>query len=234
MKKYILLFSTVIFCFWLTACGSKNNPQKSTQFPKEISTKESKNSVDTKKTDEVSERLKQYKSFLQDEISSEDKSGDYFYLRDLCNTVVPEETEDGIQYALYDMTGDGLPELHILTDISYTVHTVKNNRLIIWYQGDRYNRPLNNGMIFRYQESTGIHYVYLILDSNGEEILYVCFSKPSEYDKSDVGYIFSTGDDYDYNRDVELSKEEWKKLTKKFLEMKSDKIIWENIDNLDF
>lgn len=235
MKKHILLFLflTAIFCFGLTACGSKNSQIKSTQLPKETNKKESKNAVHT---DKLSERLKQYKFFLRDEISSEDKLGDYYYLRDLCNTVVPEKTEDGIQYALYDMTGDGLPELHILTDISYTVHTIKNNQLIIWYQGDRHNRPLNNGMIRQYLESTGIHYAYLVLDSRGEKIFSVCFSQPSEYDKTDDGYIFSIGgdDDYNYNNHVEFSKDKWNKLTKKFLEMKSDMIIWKNIKNIDF
>ncbi len=43
---------------------------------------------------------------------------------------------------MFDMTNDGIPELHVLTDISYSVHTVEGKKLITWYEGDRYRRPL--------------------------------------------------------------------------------------------
>ena len=171
-------------------------------------------------TDELNEKLKLYKAFLQDEISSEDKEDNEFHsLRDYCNRVVPEE--DGIRYALFDMTGDEIPELHILTDISYSIHTIENNHLVEWFDGDRYCRPLNNRAILQKVElhNTG----YIVLDNKGQEVFYVWFGK------SGNDYRFSTGGD-----DVKLSKNQWKKLTKPFLTIGSDKIIWKDINNLDF
>ncbi len=216
MKKtpiFILSLSFVILLS-LTACSSKSS-----------------HTTDIQKTDELSERLKQYKAFLQDEISSETKSDGPYYLRDFCNMVVPEKTEDGIRYTLFDMTGDGLPELHVLTDISYSVHTIENNQLITWYQGDRHNRPLNNRAILQKLESTGTHYAYIVLDNKGEEVFSVGFSEPPG---PKFKYLFSTNLSGTGDDDVELSKGDWDKLTKPFLSVGSDKIIWKNISDLDF
>lgn len=209
------------FCFLMTACSLQNS-----QSPKENSLKKGEKIADVQKRDELSEQLKQYKSFLQNGISSETKLDGSCYLRDFCNSVVPGEDDNGISYALFDMTGDGLPELHILTDVSYSVHTIENNQLITWYEGDRHNRPLNNRAILQKVESTGTHYAYIVLDSKGEEVFCIGFSEPPGPKNK---YLFSTGDD-----DIELSKSDWDKLTKPFLTIGSNKIIWKNIKNLDF
>lgn len=225
MKKKLYPIIILSTCFLLTACSLKNS-----QSEDENTLKNRETDVNTQQqkeeTDELSARLKQYKSFLKDEICSENKSNDSYYLKDFCNSVVPEKTEDGIRYALFDMTGDGMPELHVLTDISYSIHTIEDNKLITWYEGDRYNRPLNNGAILQKVESTGTHYAYIVLDSNGEEVICVCFSEPPG---SKSKYLFTTGDEY-----IELSKSDWDKLTRPFLTIGSDKIIWKDINNLDF
>lgn len=220
MKKVCVL--TVLFAVFLslTACSLK-----SSQSSNENSPQNSVNSVD-EKTDELSVRLKQYKSFLKDEISSENGSEGAWYLRNFCNRVVPEETEDGIRYALFDMTGDELPELHVLTDISYSIHTIENNQLITWYRGDRYNRPLNNRAILQKPETAGNVYAYKVLDSKGQEVLCISFAEPLEQPGK---CLFGTGDE-----DIELSKSEWDKLTRPFLTIGSDEIIWKNINDLDF
>lgn len=236
MKKahVLIIFLSFTVCLSLTACSSK-----SSQSQNENSSQNSVNTADVQKTDEtdeLSERLKQYKSFLQDEISSETKSDGPCYLSDFCNCVVPGKTKDGIRYALFDMTGDGLPELHVLTDISYSIHTIENDQLITWYEGDRYCRPLNNGVILEKIESTGIHYGYYFLDSKGEMILCVGFSRPPKGAKKNIyKYHFGTGgadSPYDFNDSV-VSKKKWDKLTKPFLAMASDKIIWKNITNFN-
>lgn len=217
-RIYVLIVSFVFLgYFLLTACSSKSSQSAIGNSPQS-----SVNKID--KT--YSTRLKQYKSFLQNEIYSETRSDGSWYLRDFCNRVVPGKTEDGIRYALFDMTDDGLPELHVLTDISYSIHTVENNQLVTWYEGDRYNRPLNNRAILQKIVSTGTHYAYMVLNSKGEEILYIGFSEPPG---SNGKYLFNTGED-----NVELSKSEWEKLTKPFLSIGSDKIIWNDVNNLDF
>ena len=237
MKKshIYMLFLSFAVCFSLTACSSK-----SSQSTKENSPSNSVTAASIQKTeesDELSERLKQYKAFLQEEISSETKSDGSLFLRDFCNIAVPEKAGAEISYALFDMTGDGLPELHVLTDISYSVHTIQDNQLVTWYEGDRHCRPLNNGVILEKIESTGIHYGYYFLDDKGEMYLCVGFSCPPKGAKKGIDkYYFGTGgadapDDYD---DIEVSKKKWKELTKPFLAMSSDKIIWKHITDLLF
>ena len=182
--------------------------------------------TDVQETDVSDECIEQYKAFLRGEISSQTKDEEVGpqYLKGFCNTVIPEEDDEVIHCALYDMTGDGVPELHLLTDSSYTIHTVRKGQLITWYEGDRYNRPLNNGMVYEKIESTGTHYAYQVLDSEGEEIFYVGFSTPPEGLEKKWGYLFSTGDD-----NVNLTKREFNKVAKRFLKMKSDKIIWKQL-----
>lgn len=223
MKKvYVrIIFLSVVFCLSLTACSSKSS-QLSNQKKPQNSPSNSVNADDIQKLDELNNRLKQYKSFLKDKICSESKSNGRKNLSDFCNTVVPGKTEDGIKYALFDMTGDGLPELHVLTDISYSIHTIENNQLITWYEGDRYRRPLNNRAIL---EEVHNYHGYIILDNKGEEVFSCAFVKGGTKDTN----LFTTGDDY-----IELSESDWDKLTRPFLSIGSDKIIWKNIGNLDF
>lgn len=215
-KNYVLIiFLSFIVFHLLTACSSKNRqPANENILQNNTATTDVQK---TEETDKLNEKLKLYKAFLQNEISSEDKEDkESHYLRDYCTE------EGGIRYALFDMTGDEIPELHILTDISYSIHTIENNHhLVEWFDGDRYCRPLNNRAILQEVElhDTG----YIVLDNKGEEVLCVSFGK------SGNDYRFSTGGD-----DVKLSKNQWEKLTQPFLAIGSDKIIWKDINNLDF
>ena len=234
-KSYVIVILLFAVCFFVTACLSNENIQKksetnaATQRPEETETVTATQRPE--ETDELGAWLKQYKAFLQDRVPSEEKEDREFYyltLTDYCNTVVPGETEDGIQYALFDMTGDGMPELHVLTDISYEIHTIKNHHLVVWYGGDRYNRPLNNRMILWKGDSESAGESYTVLDSEGKEVVFISFTRSFPTSRNDYGY-FSTGDD-----DIKVSKKQWKKLRKPFLAIGSDKIIWKNIGDLDF
>lgn len=215
-KSYIFVIFLFAVCFLLVAFFLNENIQQKSESISDIQR--------TEAMDALSMWLKQYKAFLEDRVSSEDKENKKFHhLTDYCNWVVPGETEDGIRYALFDMTGDGMPELHVLTDISYTIHTIENYQLVEWYHADRYNRPLNNGMILQNGASESGGDSYIVLDSNGMEVSCVWFGKNGN------DYRFSTG-----GEEIKLSKNEWKKLKKPFLAIGSDKIIWKDINKLDF
>lgn len=218
-KRYIhIIFLSVAIGFFLTACSAKSSGSLN-------ETSSQNNVVNVEKNDETDElgmRLKKYKLFLEDEISSETQSDGSYYLRNFCNSLGSEE--DGVSYALFDMTGDGMPELHVLTDISYSIHTIENDQLITWYEGDRHVRPLNNKAILEKVESTGTHYAYVVLDNRGEEVFCCEFSEGAKNT-----CLFSTGDET-----IELSKSDWDKLTKPFLTVGSDKIVWKKISDLDF
>jgi hypothetical protein len=181
----------------------------------------SETSIDThiEEADELNERLKTYNDFLEGEISSEDKEDkEFYYLTDYCNWVDPGKTKDGILYTMFDMTGDGMPELHVITDISYTIHTIENNQLVEWYQGDRHNELLNNGMILQKAASESGGESYIVLDSGGVKVSSIWFGKNGN------DYRFSTG-----GETITLSKNQWKKLKEPFLEIGSDKISWKKI-----
>ena len=169
---------------------------------------------------ELSDILRLYNLFLKNEVGSNNKKGESYFLKDYCNNFNKlDKTGNGVRYALFDMTNDGIPELHVLTDISYSVHTVEGKKLITWYEGDRYRRPLNNKAILGKTESSETYYEYIVLDNKGEEVFSCAFAK----NQRNI-CLFSNGEDY-----IKLSKRKWEKLTSPFLSIGSDKINWKNI-----
>ena len=171
---------------------------------------------------ELSDILRLYNLFLKNEVGSNNKKGESYFLKDYCNNFNKlDKTGNGVRYALFDMTNDGIPELHVLTDISYSVHTVEGKKLITWYEGDRYRRPLNNKAILGKTESSETYYEYIVLDNKGEEVFSCAFAK----NQRNI-CLFSNGEDY-----IKLSKRKWEKLTSPFLSIGSDKINWKNIND---
>lgn len=171
---------------------------------------------------ELSDILRLYNLFLKNEVGSNNKKGESYFLKDYCNNFNKlDKTGNGVRYALFDMTNDGIPELHVLTDISYSVHTVEGKKLITWYEGDRYRRPLNNKAILGKTESSETYYEYIVLDNKGEEVFSCVFAK----NQRNI-CLFSNGEDY-----IKLSKRKWEKLTSPFLSIGSDKINWKNIND---
>ena len=171
---------------------------------------------------ELSDILRLYNLFLKNEVGSNNKKGESYFLKDYCNNFNKlDKTGNGVRYALFDMTNDGIPELHVLMDISYSVHTVEGKKLITWYEGDRYRRPLNNKAILGKTESSETYYEYIVLDNKGEEDFSCAFAK----NQRNI-CLFSNGEDY-----IKLSKRKWEKLTSPFLSIGSDKINWKNIND---
>ena len=171
---------------------------------------------------ELSDILRLYNLFLKNEVGSNNKKGESYFLKDYCNNFNKlDKTGNGVRYALFDMTNDGIPELHVLTDISYSVHTVEGKKLITWYEGDRYRRPLNTKAILGKTESSDTYFEYIVLDNKGEEVFSCAFAK----NQRNI-CLFSNGEDY-----IKLSKRKWEKLTSPFLSIGSDKINWKNIND---
>ena len=223
MKKTLFVIISLIVLIFNVICVYKIYTNKNYLKSNTIDA-----SVEKADTDELSICLDKYKLFLQNKICSQSKDGENdesHFLKDFCNVIPSGKWADEIQYALFDMTGDGVPELHVRTNISYSIHSIKNDDLVTWYEGDRYRKPLNNREILETVESTGISYYYEILDTEGNQVLGIGFSqRPGKYQK----YLYDTG-----NGDVELSKKDWKKLTKAFLSIGSDKIVWKNINEMN-
>lgn len=179
--------------------------QAYSQNMEESLSQDSENTEDIQETETLEERLKQYKVFLQDETDSE------------------------AEYALFDMTGDGLPELHVLAD-GYSIYSIEGGQLVTWYEGDQYERPLNNGTVLRtVDDGADTEYEYIVLNDMGEKVVSFVFTEGAA-DR----YLICTGDKSKRSDYVALSKKQWDKLTKPLLAVGSDQIDWKAIDDLDF
>jgi hypothetical protein len=165
-----------------------------------------------------------YEALLQGDADAEDPKCDLsesgsFNINDLSlgpNTL----------HALFDMNGDGIPELHLrpTTGGGYEIFTYRDGQVVLWHVDVDYCSPLNNGALL-YERPGGApphtNYMYITLDSNGNEISRVGFAEYDVVDENDL----KVGVRYIYE-DNDVSKETWDALTDKFLSIKSDLIEW--------
>ena len=150
--------------------------------------------------------------FLKGEISATDKDGRKVSIQDYIRG-------DYNKYALYDMSGDAVPELIIRTGNGLTIFSIKEQELTVWYQGTVYEKPLNNRAIF-YERPGGApehtDYQYIVLSHNGEETQRTSFS---EYPGNNPEY-FINGE--------KVSKADYEALYKSF-DLSDDGIVWKDI-----
>lgn len=165
-----------------------------------------------------------YEAFLQGDAAAEDPRHDLSE----SGTVSINDLSLGSNtlHALFDMNGDGTPELHLrpTTGGGYEIFTYRDGRMVLWHADVAYCSPLNNGALL-YERPGGApphtNYMYIMLDTSGNEIASVKFSK---YDVVDENSL-KVGVRYLYE-DNDVSEETWDALTKKFLSVKSDLIKW--------
>ena len=165
-----------------------------------------------------------YEAFLQGDAAVEDPKHDLSE----SGTVSINDLSLGSDtlYALFDMNGDGIPELHLRPTAGggYEIFTYRDNQIVLWHANVAYCSPLNDGALL-YERPGGApphtNYMYITLDTSGNEIASVEFSK---YDIVDENGL-KVGVRYLYE-DNDVSKETWDALTKKFLSIKSDLIKW--------
>lgn len=128
-----------------------------------------------------------------------------------------------VKYALFDMNGDNIPELHIRTERFYHILTLTFGEMSLWKEVSTYSKPLNNKAIF-YERSDGapvhLSYIYSIMDYFGKTLIEISFEKYAAN-----GYEYDTF----FFDGVEVSKEIWDSLTKPYLAVPSDLIRWFDI-----
>jgi hypothetical protein len=166
--------------------------------------------------------LTSYDEFLKGNISiqEEDKT---IQIKDIF--VFDNEVQQAYnQYALFDMNGDALPELHVRSVNSYDIFTYQEEQIKPWHTDVPYSRPQNNQSIL-YERIGGapahIDYKYKLFDFYGNHIFEISFSK---YDSSNKG-IYDENSLYIFD-EVELAKEKWDSLTEKYLSIDDDLIQW--------
>ncbi len=241
-NMYSLLIASV-FVFALSACG-----QNSTSLPTTSEASPTPNAIVTvnpaqpfdsgspQKLDAVSsannDAVAAYDNFLAGSINAQDLKHE---ISDGTVTIKDISLEPDLKtyYALFDMNGDGIPELHLrpAEGGSYVIFTYFDGQIVLWHNGTDYESPLNNGAILYERDGaapTHINYYYLVLDSNGNEISKVYFSKYHSTDKS--GSTESADYDVFMFENKEVSKDEWDSLTNEYLLISSDLIIWNSLD----
>ena len=154
--------------------------------------------------------------FLKGEISATNKEGRKVSIQDYLRG-------DYNKYALYDMSGDAVPELILKTGNGLTIFSIREQDLTVWYQGAIYAKPLNNRAIF-YERPGGAPehttYQYIVLDHNGEEL-------------QRTSFVESYGDNAEYFiNGVRVSKTAYEDLYKS-LSLSDDAIVWKDIPAID-
>lgn len=248
-RKKILWAGLVIFLFALNACGQNSistpattdaSPTPSvmvTSDPDQHSDDGSPQSSDdvSSANNDVSfvynDALAAYDSFLAGTTDAQDLKHE---ISDGVVTIKDISLEPDLKtyYALFDMNGDGIPELHLRPVVggSYAVFTYLDGQIVLWHVGPDYESPLNNGAILYERDGaapTHINYYYLVLDSDGNEISKVYFSKYHSVDES--GLTESADYDVFIFEDKEVSEDEWNSLTHEYLSNSSDLIVWNEL-----
>lgn len=213
--------------------NSEQSSESSSEQPSESSSEQptANQPSANKESSAYNEAIAAYNNFLAGSINAQDLkheiSDGVVKIKD-----ISLEPDFKTYYALFDMNGDGIPELHLRPVVggSYVIFTYLDGQIVLWHSGPDYESPLNNGAILYERDGaapTHINYYYLVLDSNGNETSKVSFSKYHSVD--DSGKTEST----DYNvfmmEDKEVSEEEWNTLTKDYLSNSSDLIVWKEL-----
>lgn len=256
LRNTLFLLLSTIFAFSLNACGQSSSTTSATadtvpvsselikvnsEQPSDSSSAQTSavepsanNKESSSKSNESpasEEALAAYKKFLAGSMNAQDLkqeiSDGVVKIKD-----ISLEPDFKTYYALFDMNGDGIPELHLRPVVggSYLIFTYLDGQIVLWHSGPDYESPLNNGAILYERDGaapTHINYYYLVLDSNGNETSKVNFSKYHSVD--DSGKTESAEYDVFMMEDKEVSEEEWNSLTKDYLSNSSDLIVWKEI-----
>ncbi|MDR1616671.1 MAG: hypothetical protein LBR98_06635 [Syntrophomonadaceae bacterium] len=136
------------------------------------------------------------------------------------------------QFALYDITGDEIPELFIKnTELAYIL-ACKGSELVVWrviYPGDGDSILSNRAILTIYSpshSSSHVKYIYSPLNVDGKRLRKLHFSK---YDHDKNGeYDMFYFDEYDDDGVMEIvNQEEWENLTKQYLSFEPAPIVWQ-------
>ena len=178
---------------------------------------------DIQKTDIIELALNAYTDFLSGNIGANWEDS-IIYVGDIY-MYGSAELESRNMYALFDMNGDDIPELHVRSGQCGAVFSYYENGLKLWAMYPPYGQITNRKAIMAVRSSGApphITYRYQIFDFFGKVLLDTYFEI---YDANNV-HIYDENDLYLFEN-VEVSKEDWSALTEKYLADLSDMIEWE-------
>lgn len=120
-------------------------------------------------------------------------------------------------YTMVDVTGDGIPELHIKNGHEYIIFSASKGQMYRYAYFQSYDReyyPLENGkFLLRIKErhEYGDYYTYFELNTSGEPVNELNFSWISN-----ENYTFDENDEYVFDGSP-CTYEEWYDLTREYL-----------------
>ncbi|MBD5512371.1 MAG: hypothetical protein HDR08_14160 [Lachnospiraceae bacterium] len=156
-----------------------------------------------------------YRAFLAGErsVGSED-------IYDLITPTGEPDKRYHASYCIWDVDGDEVPELHILSGREYTIYSYEDGEMV-WFQAF-FSRPweyvlLENGAFLNldyqgYEDGEICYYYYFELDENGEEVNALRFEW-----KDTNGNNVCDGEDAFRFADSPCTSEDWLAKTEKYL-----------------
>ncbi len=159
------------------------------------------------------QKEKQALGMYQEFLTGERKVGkiDIYYL--ITPTGEPEK-QYGTEYAIVDVNGDGIPELHILSGREYTIYSCKDNEMFeldAFYSSPSRYILLNNGA-FIYRSDEWDSYYYFEMDESGNRINELKFS----WTDVNQNYLYDDDDAFMFDGNP-CTKDEWFAGTRKYL-----------------
>lgn len=163
----------------------------------------------------VNQAIKIYQEFLDGR-----RTAGSWDIKTLSTPTREPERRDETTYTMVDVTGDGIPELHIYgARCEYVIFSVKDGEMCQFGYFQNYTgvyNPLENGTFLftsNDRHDYGEHYTYFELDDSGEPINEVKFSWVSR----DTDYwTYQDKDIYEFDGHT-CAYEEWYALTRKYL-----------------
>ncbi|MBD5498473.1 MAG: hypothetical protein HDR11_12040 [Lachnospiraceae bacterium] len=165
--------------------------------------------------EDVEEAYRAYEEFLAGErsVGSED-------IYDLITPTGEPDKRYNASYCIWDVDGDGVPELHILSGREYTIYSYEDGEMV-WFQAF-FSRPweyvlLESGAFLNldyqgYEDGEICYYYYFELDENGNEVNALRF----EWKDTNRNNVCDEEDAFRF-ADSPCTPEEWLAKTDKYL-----------------
>lgn len=203
-------------CTFLTELSSSFQTAVVSSEREEVSSTNSANDTDiatgtylkpvSGKSDAYNQAVKAFDEFLLGKRATETSYGDEYFVKVYHPLDEDSRSEDIDTFALMDITGDGIPELHTRSSAYYNIYSYQNNEIKSVFDTNTLHGPvylLENGMMFTTHATTGTIYTFTTFAADGTN--------------TDLWFLDTDGHDGSYQFDGKfVTKTEWDELTKDY------------------
>ncbi len=122
------------------------------------------------KSDAYNEAVEAFDEFLLGKKATTTSYGDEYFVKVYHPLDEDSRSEDIDTFALMDVTGDGIPELHTRSSAYYSIYSYQNNEINGVFDTNTLHGPvylLENGMMFTTHATTGTIYTFTTFAADG-------------------------------------------------------------------